>query len=91
MRPPEMKRPGLAGTGSENIRSKQAPGIIAFPASKSTCQSCRIPFRPRHPRHRLCVDCYAWRRIYLGTMAARAGAAGDRAMMDGKEDMLHRG
>ena len=45
--------------------------IVAHPTRTRTCNNCLIVFRPRNPRHRYCGDCYAWRRIYLGTMATR--------------------
>jgi hypothetical protein len=61
MRPPTRRRPGLGSTGAR--RETADTKILHFPAKKSTCAVCQIRFLPRSPRHRLCVDCWHWRRI----------------------------
>jgi len=70
MSTPEMRSPGAATTGAGYDKTKQTPRIIAFPAAKATCQSCRIPFVPARAHFRLCPECHAWHRIYQGTMEA---------------------
>ena len=71
MSPQKTKRPGLAGTGSENIRSKQTRKIIAFPAANATCRGCGIQFIRAQIHHRLCSTCYSWNKALHGIEAAR--------------------
>lgn len=51
---------GRVGNGKEQCGSS----ILAFPGLPyKNCTVCGVPFTPCHPWHRLCRQCWTFRRI----------------------------